>query len=318
MSDAQLRAALLRTLTWYETLGYAPTHVELAQTLGIGLLPPGASLALSSPLVASALSDLFASGTLIQKNARVYFADTVDQLAPELASRDLFQPRKRRRAWWVTRWLACVPGVRFVALANTTALGYARDEGDLDFFVVVRAGSLWITRLLAGLPFRLLRLTPRDGYERDAICLSYFVADDVLDLTSHQLTPDDPYFRYWFLSLLPLYDDGVSLDLWKANTKVLAQHPFARPWIAPPDLRVTSFRDRHAWWQNVSMTLTRPFEPLARSIQSRWFPHQMKERMNRDTTVMISDHVLKFHVTDTRAEYREKYLAACKRRNIDV
>ena len=314
MTDAHVRAALLRTLTWYEAIGYAPTRFELAQTIG---LPIGIS-PLSGQLVAQALSGLFLDHTLVEKNARVFFTDSVEPLASELASRDLYQPRKRRRARWVTRWLACVPGVRLVALANTTALGYARDEGDLDFLVITRAGTLWMTRLLAGLPFRLLRLTPRDGYERDAICLSYFVTDDALDLMSHQLSQDDPYFRYWFLSLLPLYDDGVSRQLWDANAQILSAHPFARPWMVPSDLRVTSWLDRVQGLRRALLVVTGWFESLARSFQSRWFPAQIKQRMNRDTTVMVTDHVLKFHVTDARVEYREKYLQMCKQRNIEL
>ena len=316
MNEAQTRAALLRTLTWYETLGYAPTQVELAQT--VSLLPPESLLDLSVQYVLFVLSACLSSGTLVQKNARVFFPESADQLSAELAIRDLYQPRKRRHAWWVTRWLACVPGVRFVALANTTALGYARDEGDLDFFVIVRAGSLWITRLLAGFPFRILRLTPRIGYERDAICLSYYVTDVVLDLSSHQLSSDDPYFRYWFLSLVPLYDDGVSRQLWEDNATIRERHPLARPWIVPPDLRVSSMRDRHSWLQSLLLGVTRPFESLARWLQQRWFPTSIKQRMNRDTTVMVSDHVLKFHVTDARQAYREKYLATCRTSGIDV
>ena len=316
MTDAHVRAALQRTLTWYETLGYAPTRFELAQT--ISLLPPESLLDLKVQYVLPVLSACLTAGTLVEKNARVFFTSSAEPLASELASRDLYQPRKRRRARWVARWLACVPGVRLVALANTTALGYARDEGDLDFLVVTRAGSLWMTRLLAGLPFRLLRLTPRDGYERDAICLSYFVADDALDLTSHQLAQDDPYFRYWFLSLLPLYDDGVSHQLWEANANIRSVHPLARPWIAPPDFRVRSWRDGAPRLRRALLLVTGWFEPLARALQSRWFPKQIKERMNRDTTVMVSDQVLKFHVTDARAEYREKYLTLCRQRSIEL
>ncbi len=35
--------------------------------------------------------------------------------------------------------------------------------------------------------------------------------------------------------------------------------------------------------------------------------------MNRDTTVVVNDHVLKFHVRDGRAAYRERYVELCKR-----
>lgn len=289
--------AVLRTLVWAETLGYAPTRAELMLTADVG---NGES---------RDIDELIDTRAIVEKMGRIGFPDSVDRIVSTIRERDAFQPRKRRVARRAARWLARLAGVRFVALANTTALGHARDEGDLDFFVVTRAGTIWTTRLFGVFPFRLLGMTPKGKNDRDAICLSYFVADDALDLSSHRLPDGDPYFRHWFLSLLPLYDDGVSQELWNANAKLRGRHPFARKWIVPPDLNRETPR--------VRIPAFRLFEPLFRSLQMKWFPPAIRERMNRDTTVIVNDRALKFHVTDGREAYRQAYYELCRKRGID-
>ncbi len=297
-----LRAAILRTLCFHQAWGYAPTQAELFLTLDAGERTDD----LGQNDFAITLRDLLAEGTIAEFQGRLGLADKVESLVQEIRARDAFQPRKRRRALHVARWLSRLGGVRLVALANTTALGNARDQGDLDFFVIARRGTLWITRLLGAGPFKLAGLLPREGKTRDAVCLSYFVADDALDLSSHMLQPDDPYFRYWFMSLLPLYDDGVGQTVWDSNPQIRARHPLAAPWIVPPDfcgqpscqLPATSYR-----W----------LESLARVFQRRWFPSNIRELMNRDTRVIVNDRTLKFHVTDAREKFRAEYYDLCSK-----
>jgi hypothetical protein len=48
------------------------------------------------------------------------------------------------------------------------------------------------------------------------------------------------------------------------------------------------------------------FEALARRIQKRRFPEVIQNMANRDTRVVVSDAMLKFHDNDRRAEYRDK------------
>jgi hypothetical protein len=307
MTEQDVRFAIMRTLTWVETLGYAPTRAELLSTLDVGKRNPDVPLCTSGFFI-SCLEQMIHDQALLERHGRLFFPASANTIDASLQERDPLQSRKRRRARAVVKWLVRLSGVRCVALANTTALGNARDEGDLDFFVIVRAGSIWTTRLLGALPFRLLRLTPRPGFEKDAVCLSYFIADNALNLSSHQLAGDDPYFRHWLLSLVPLCDDGVLADFWQANAAIRASYPFAERWIVPPDVAVSFSRVRFpvcAW-----------FESFARTMQMKWFPPAIRERMNTDTTVMVTDSVLKFHTTDGRATYRDAYRVACVKRGV--
>lgn len=281
------RAYLLRSLCFFDALGYAPTRVECL-------------LACEGRVDPSTLQALFDEGIIAEQAGRLGFSGRLDALVSLVQERDRFVARKLRRARMVARWLSFFGGIRFVALANTTAWGYASDGGDLDFFIIVRRGSIWQSRLFAVFPFKFLGWLPGPEESPDAVCLSYFVADDALDLSSHQIGGDDPYFRHWFFALLPLLDDGVSPELWQINSDLIQKQPSQRPWQIAQDLRVPIPRFR--------LPIFSFFEWIAQCIQRAWFPSRIREMENVDSRVMVSDQVLKFHTDDGRELYRERYI----------
>ncbi|HWQ99313.1 MAG TPA: hypothetical protein VN397_00505 [Candidatus Methylomirabilis sp.] len=294
------RAAILRTVAYFDAIEYAPTWTECAAWFDwTGSRGFEADAPPTSSELLSARDGLESDGLVETGFGRIALGGRLARLATLAMERTVHFPRKVRRARSVARWLFRNHNVRFVALANTTALAHARDLGDLDFFVVVRQGAIWSSRLVGSGLYKLLGRLPDAKDREDAVCLSYFVTDDALDLSAHTLPGDDPYFRFWFLSLLPLADDGIGQDLWDANRALVSRHPRAERWIVPPDLAVKRPR--------LGLVGLLGIESLARRFQLGWFPAHIVERMNRDTSVIVNDRTLKFHVDDGRERYRAAY-----------
>jgi hypothetical protein len=285
-----LRAAILKTVAFFDTMDYPPTWTEVTAWMEMWEANPQAANDVKRQLLFEAV--------LEEGEGRLALSGRLAPLLALVRERTPLFPRKLRTARKVAKWLARNPAVRFVALANTTSLAHARDGGDLDFFVIVRHGYIWSTRLLGGAPYRLTGRLSGPNEKNDAVCLSYFISDASLDLSPHML-PDDPYFRYWFLALLPLFDDGISKDLWAANTTITSRHPNASPWMMSPALNV-----KRPWILIPGVT---SMETPAEAFQKKWFPQPIRERMNKDTSVLVSDNVLKFHVDDGREAYRQSY-----------
>ncbi|MSR85155.1 hypothetical protein EXS71_01820 [Candidatus Uhrbacteria bacterium] len=308
MDTAQ--AGLLRSLNFFDVLGYAPTLPEVFLSWDQGSSIHNSRYTVLDTELTSALHHLIDQRIVTESRGRFALAGR-ESLIRDHEAREALFPRKLRRARQVAKWLAHLSGVRAIFLCNTTALAHADDQGDLDFFVITRARTIWQTRGLASLPFQLLDQRPRpDRVVRDAVCLSFFVDDDALNLSSLQLSEDDPYFRYWFLSLLPLYDDGVMSDLWKANHSLIERHSFARPWIVNPAVKIssTTFQIPHS----------KILESLARRLQISRFNPSIKQLMHQDTRVVVTDHVLKFHVDDGREKLRDQYYKNCQRYGIEA
>ena len=292
--------ALVRTIAYFDVISYAPTWMEVSAWLewsgaaGFEVVGPPSVEELNH-----ARATLIDDAQIDEQQGRIALHGRMDELLSLIAERSVLFPRKIRHARKVVRYLSHIASIRFVALVNTTALAHARNEGDLDFFIIAQQGRLWSTRLLTVSPYRMLGKLAHKDAKPDAVCFSYFISDDAPDLSSHCLPDDDPYFRYWFLSLLPLFDDGVGTDFWNANSLLRAKHPCATQWILPPDLAVSV--------PYLRVSVPRFAERYAKQFQERWFPEPIRSRKNLDTSVLISDDVLKFHTEDRRSMYREAY-----------
>ncbi len=237
MDDAA--KGLLRALCLFAVWEYPPTSGEWMTGLETCNVKR-----VTSEEINGAIQELKNNNLVVEKRGRVVFAGK-ETLIEEHEKREALFARKIRRARRVARWLAWFGGVKFVALCNTASRAHADENSDLDFFVIAKRARVWQTRLWAALPFRLLGWRPRaDRAVRDAVCLSFFVDEDALDLAPLMLPDDDPDFRHWFLSFLPLYDDGAGETFWNANHVITEQHPFAPPWIVNPDARVDKPRIR--------------------------------------------------------------------------
>lgn len=294
------RAALLRSLCYFDAIDYPPTLVEWVAWLDQG------SVLLSSDrsIIQTEIASLQHERLIVVERGRVAFFPRQSLITIQ-AERARYLPRKLRAARRVTQWLARIQGVRFVALCNTTALGYARDLGDLDFFVVTKAGTVWQTRAWATLPYKLFNRRPRTDQEiADAVCLSFFVDGTAMDLQRVALSGYDPYLSYWFLSLLPLFDDGVGESLWQQNKILIARFPFASPWISNPDLACPLPRLR--------LPVVSSIDILARRVQERVLPQEIRTWDKKDTSVICNDRILKFHTQDARAEIRARYQSICQ------
>ncbi|MBM3205056.1 hypothetical protein FJZ48_03710, partial [Candidatus Uhrbacteria bacterium] len=195
----ETRAGLLRALAFFDVVDYSPTRIELVTHFDVGEKnqePRSKNQGIDQEI------QKLEEEKIIQQSLGRFFFSGREHLVTEHEKREALFPRKLRRARNVVRWLRRLGGVCFVALCNTTALAHAGEKGDLDFFIVTKAGTIWQTRGWSALPLQLFKLRPGDT-DRDPVCLSFFVDNTALNLRPLHMGADDVYFRHWFLSLLP-------------------------------------------------------------------------------------------------------------------
>lgn len=201
--------------------------------------------------------------------------------------------RKHRKA---RRFAACasmLPWVNMVAVCNSLAFSFTNEESDIDFFIVTRRGGIWSTRLILTSVLALFRLRPGEG-KRDPLCLSFFVADDRLDLSSVKIGPDDPYLTMWIATLSPVFDrEDTFARVCSANGWIRSSLPRAKP-----VRRALAF----AAPTTVRLSIAPFFERFAERIQRKKFPRSLRSIMNTDTRVVVTDGMLKFHQDDRRRD----------------
>lgn len=279
---------LLEAMAWFSVLKYAPTRHEFW-------------LWVQGKRDENALNVCLQEGMIVERRGRLtlphdaYLYESIDE-------RERVFPRKWKKIRRLSALLAFIPSIRFFAIGNTTALGLARDEADIDVFIIVKRGSLWLTRLLIVGLARLFGRRPGSYFsERDAWCFSFFIDDSDLSLQRFAIGENDPYLAHWVIRLLPMLDDGIGQELWRSNEWAWRDRTVQAPWIAWKQLT-----PRATPWPKLLQKL----DALCFKLQRRFGARELVKAAERlNTEVVLNSHVCKAHVDDRRAWYRAEYEA---------
>lgn len=220
------------------------------------------------------------------------------------------------------RW---IPFARAVFVCNTVASAGVSEESDVDVFVVVRKGRLWLTRLLITLVLSLFGLRRTKKKIKNKICLSFYVVDSRLNLEDLAIGNNDIYLIYWLAQLIPVYDpDKIFDSIQEANQWIKRYIPNASE----------PYKVLHRWKvgnSNLNGHVKKFFEKMwgegygrvienqAKNIQlSKMKRNKASVQNENDKRVVIQDDILKFHENDRRVEYRREWLKRCRELGINV
>ena len=206
--------------------------------------------------------------------------------------------RKSRRASRFVKFASRLPWVKMIAVCNSLAFSFTNNESDIDLFVVTERGKIWSTRLILAGALAFMRARPGER-ANDPLCLSFFVADDRLDLSSVKIGPKDPYLMFWIATLSPLLDRG----------DILAKLRVANGWMRPDVPRAHGVRRARSYAALPVRAFPDLFniERIAERMQRARFPLTLRTMMNADTRVVVTDGMLKFHHNDRRQDILETY-----------
>ena len=293
-----LESAILRTVVYFDLFSYPLTSWEIWKWL------------FGAPVTYAEVQACLGHSTVLQEKLEhqsgFVFIRGRPGVVHERQERYRLALTKLDRAKRFTRTLVRIPFVRAVFACNSLGFANARAESDIDFFIVVQRNHVWAARLLAAGWAKFRKLRPMPGDRSDKFCLSFFLADDALDLATLRLDVD-PYLTMWVATLIPLYDpSNLRTALWQANTWVQQALPNATPRdMAQQRFVLPSVLAR------VLAPLVRPlaFERIAERLQRRALAPNLRSLANQDTRVVLNDRMLKFHDNDRRQEYAQSFAA---------
>ena len=287
-----LEQSIYKTLVYFSLFNHPLTALEIWKWL----YKPEGEYCLGSLMVTLAESEWL--GERVSTKKGLYFLQGRGWQTEERHRKSLDAIRKYRRARRSMRWLGRLPGVRGVAVCNTLAINSTHPESDIDLFIITKPGHMWRTRFLAVAPYALLRLRPGEA-THDSFCFSFFSSSESLDFTKYLLR-DDIYFRYWIKTIVPLYSDNFDFD------SLIHENEWADKDV--PNGYGMHAADERQYRSRLKMPdLFFFFEKLFRFIQKRNFSPEIADLVNKDTRVIVSDDMLKFHENDRRAKFRDKF-----------
>lgn len=263
---------------------------------------------------------LHRQGAVQYKDGYYALADISERIALRQRKIWLFEERKKivQRAAKKIRWL---PFVQSVFICNQLQVT-VKDDSDIDVFVVVKAGRLWIARLLVTLLLSAFNVRRHTDRVDKHVCLSFFVTDEALDL-SPIAKQEDIYLAYWIALLLPVYDPyGLYAVIRKKNYRLLKNisnyllHQFDHPQLMVQDHRVSGLV-KGIGQKILGGRFGGLVEKNVKRIQKAKMIRNAQSKMeDRTTDVIISDVMLKFHENDRREYFRDEWKKRCSRMTV--
>jgi len=300
----KIKEAIIKTIAFFDLFDYPLSVEELWKYLWL----PDDVARVSLMDIIKALDGF--NGPLEAHNGYYFFNGRKAIIGQRQASA-VWMEKKFNIAFSATHWLKYLVGVKMVAVVNSVVLGSVKQDSDIDLFIVVASGRMWLTRLAVTLLVQLLGVRRHGKKISNRLCLSFYVTEDRLNL-SEVRNQSDPYFYYWLATLTPLYDDGcykkfINENNWIkgclpnfSEAEINRKHQVMDNWFS----KLIKALDGLWFYSFFGSTLER----LARSPQRKKMAKNLSSLAGEpDSRVIISDTILKFHESDRREEFRRAW-----------
>lgn len=257
----------------------------------------------------------------IEAGAGFYFLSSRRESSLWRGRRQIWNDVKMRQARRAARWINWLPFVRLAAVCNTVNLGVAQEESDIDFFVVVADGRLWLTRFLMSVVLRLARLRTYGLRTKDRVCLSFFLSDDSLDVAGLALPEEagqpDIYLIYWLTQLAPLINREQTLEkFWQANSWVSQYLPnFSFAGLAESRQEIGEGGLARGVRKFLELIFFGWLGDRLEKFFFQWQEQRLRERLAAKIGsggVALGPKIIKLHENDRRAFYRCRWLEKIK------
>lgn len=201
-----LEASVLRTLAYFGVFGHPLKPEEL--------LCYGDQAPTDAEGLAEALGSLKAQGLVEEHTGHWGLRGT----RAAVARRMLSEARARARmpkALSMSRLIGRFPFVRGVFISGSMSKGCLAEDGDIDYFIITRAGRLWVARTLLVLYKRLVLFNSHRDF-----CVNYFIDEEHLAVEDR-----NRYTATEVVTLLPTYGNGVAAEFFRHNAWAYAMLP---------------------------------------------------------------------------------------------
>lgn len=303
-APTQLELAILKTVIYFDLFSYPLSIFEIWRWLWDESGAELSSVTLGEVQHVLGTSDWL--GSRIDEVEGLYvLKGKTDHIAIR-QRRYVIAERKYTKAIRIARLISCLPHVRAISVCNNLAFSNARDESDIDLFIVTAPGRTWTARFWTAGLLKLFGLRPSAKRSRDMFCVSFFLSADALSIESVALEGGDPYLAHWVAQLIPLYDpEGMQTRFATANTWIHRSLPHARATSTSPRRRITGMRVIQHVIEVIASCVP---ERVYRSMQARILPPALRTEVNRDRKhVVMTDSMIKLYTTDRRAGYRTQF-----------
>ena len=308
----ELKLSIFKTLAYFDLLNFPLTKEELFRYLWMPRLSGG-----QAPLGYVDFTSALASTSLPGTNQKYgyYFLSGREEIVETRRRMVAPSELKLTKARLAAKFIRAVPFLRAIFVCNSVGAEMARNESDIDFFIVADKNRIWLVRFFTNFILRLFGLRTYGQHEKDRVCLSFYVDVAHLDLAPWRVADDDIHFAYWLQQMLPIYDpENYYQKFLAANSWTKRFLPNMRITLGSSSKEVVGDGRLGRLWKRAWETMWRGaygdlLERQAKDFQWLKLKPSVKEKSKlNDNGVVIKEGIIKLHEHDARRGYREKWL----------
>lgn len=222
----------------------------------------------------------------IEQKAGLYFLKGRGHVVGLRQKKDLFSKEKLQIAQKITSLIRFIPSVKLVGISGGLAIANAKDEDDIDLFIVASKDFLWITRFIVTLLVELFssRRHPADLDVKNKVCLNIFIDEEHLSIP---ILNRNLFIAYEVVQLRPLFD--------KKNThqKFLSANLWVKDYLPNSiDKKIHKLDNKRLYVQRRYFRMLYFIELCFKKLQL-WYMSRKR------TTELITDGRIYFHSRDT-------------------
>ena|SRR5436190_8134660 len=226
-------------------------------------------------------------GKVVNKNG-FYYLQGRGKIIQERLQREKISEKKILLAKKIAHMLKYIPTVQCIGLSGSLAMHNAKETDDIDFFVITRARTLWITRFFILLALSLfgIRRKKFDHQTNNKVCVNMLVDENCLTLPKQNL-----YTAHEVIQMKPLviknnmYQNFLQANKWVKE--FLPNGIETHPSVPSPGGDRKTQSPLHRRGKGVGSFL----ELFAKKIQI-WYMKKYR------TNEIITDTLLAFHPED--------------------
>lgn len=303
---------ILNTITYFDLFDYPLSLTEIYRYLFTGGMQGGEFSLLE-------IEECLKNSEFLKKHISpatrgFYFLKNRESIIETRLERYNLSAKKFKIARRAVRIFKYLPFIKTVAVCNSLGSNNAREDSDVDLFIITEANRIWLTRLLLITLIFILGLRPTLDKTKDKICLSYYITTEHLDISDTRILNDDIHLVLWLAGFVRLYErDDYFNKFYQANNEWLKKYlPNWQPHQPGYRRRVEdNFLSRASY--KVGEFLAQKeygdyFDSLAKQLQIKYMSQHKKDLAVRHKNwVIIEDDILKFHVNDRRQQYLDLF-----------
>lgn len=229
--------------------------------------------------------------------------------------KELIEVRRRREGvaadYWdkvrkYVRYLREVPFVKGAAVCNTLAFGNASRESDIDLFIITEKGKIFTARTLSALLMDVMGVRRKGDKIAGRFCMSFYLSEDAMDLSTMRKGGDDVYLAFWMRSLKPIFGEEIfdrffEENDWVAELFKQSVNESGRPLIFGAGTGLERVH-RSLLSGGIGSMLERKLE---RDHLKR---HEVKKaELGEGSSVVVNKSMLKYHNIDRRNEFNDAF-----------